>query len=58
MIEKFYRVQEVAELLGICTRGVWRLVASGEVQPVKVGGATRFPASSLERYQRKLRGES
>jgi predicted DNA-binding transcriptional regulator AlpA len=48
-------VKWVAERLGICSRGVWRLVARGELpQPVHVGRASRRYVSDVEDFMRKL----
>jgi excisionase family DNA binding protein len=43
-------VPEAAEVLGVSSRQVERLVASGELRSVKVGGCRRIRRSDLERY--------
>lgn len=41
-------VREVARLLGISVRTVWRLVAAGDLpQPVRVGRAARWDRQTL-----------
>ena len=40
---ELWSVKEVATVLGICTRGVWRLVARGELsRPLRVGRSARW----------------
>jgi excisionase family DNA binding protein len=41
---------EAARMLAVSVRSVSRLVASGELRPVKVLGATRFRREDLEAY--------
>lgn len=46
----------VSDRLGVCTRTVHRLIASGELPPpVKVGRASRWFTSDIERYLNRLR---
>ena len=49
-------VRRVAELLGVHTRTVWRLVATNELpKPVRLGAKTvRWRLSDLERYIQSL----
>ncbi len=50
-MDKLLRVREVAELLGVAVRSVWRLAASGDIPPaVKLGGSCRWRASDLARF--------
>jgi predicted DNA-binding transcriptional regulator AlpA len=46
------REKEVAGLLAICTRGVWRLVARGELaQPVRIGQrSVRWRMKDVQAY--------
>jgi excisionase family DNA binding protein len=54
--DRFLSVKKVAELLSICSRGVWRLVNRGEIpQPVHVGRAARWYESDIQRYMHELR---
>lgn len=44
---------EAAQLLGISTRSLYRLLSAGRlgnIQPVKVGGSTRFRFGELTRW--------
>ncbi len=41
--------QELAEMLQISTRTLWRLRASGQiVEPLKIGGATRWRLDEVD----------
>jgi len=43
-------VREVATILGISTRSVWRLVAKGELpQPVRFGRTVRWRSGDIDR---------
>jgi hypothetical protein len=41
-IEPLLNLREVAQILGISTRGVERIIARGDLHPVWVGGIRRF----------------
>jgi excisionase family DNA binding protein len=43
-------VKDVADRLRVCTKTVGRLMAAGALPTVKVGRATRIPATALEAY--------
>lgn len=51
-VERQYKPQEVAELLGVHRTTVWRLIDSGDLSPVAVLGprSTRIPASTVNKY--------
>lgn len=45
------RARDVAALLAISVRCVWRLVASGDLpRPIKLGGSTRWRACDLDAF--------
>ena len=47
---------DAAARLAVSTRTLYRLVALGELAaPVKVGRASRIPASDLDRYIERLK---
>ena len=50
-----YKPTEAAQVLGISRSGVFRLLSSGELESVKIGGLRRIPAVALESYVRALR---
>lgn len=44
-------VREVAKMLGISTRSVWRLHSIGKIiAPVRIGGAVRWRQDELKRW--------
>ena len=47
-----YRVREVAEMLGIHERTVWRWFRESRLKRVKVGGTTLVPADEVARLIR------
>lgn len=50
-IERLLPLAEVAVLMGVCRRTVYRLIAGGELpQPVKIGASSRLPESEVARY--------
>jgi excisionase family DNA binding protein len=50
-------VKEIARMLGICTRGVWRLVQRGELPPPgKVGRCARWRFEDIKEFIRRIMG--
>jgi excisionase family DNA binding protein len=47
---KLLTVQEVADVLNVSTRMVWRLIAETELEKVSVGRCCRISVASLEAY--------
>lgn len=57
-IERLLGVEKVSEVLGVCKRGVYRLVHRGDLrQPVKVGKCSRWPESEIIEYQERIKRE-
>ncbi len=53
---RLYRVRDVAELLTLSVREVWRLVANGMLpQPVKIGRCSVWFESDISEFQMRLR---
>lgn len=49
-------LRATARLLDVSLRGVYRLIASGELpRPVKVGGSTKLFESDIQNYLNALR---
>ncbi len=56
-VEKLLTVAEVAAILSVHPRTVYRMVQTGEIPaPVKVGRGTRFVASEIEAMILELKG--
>jgi excisionase family DNA binding protein len=54
MTKLLYTAEEAAELLGIGRSTFYLLLASGEVDSVKIGVLRRIPAAALDRYVERL----
>lgn len=52
------KVSAAADLLQVCERSVYALIASGELESVKVRGSRRIPTEALDRYVESLRTEA
>lgn len=53
--DRLISLREVANVLSISTRAVYRLMSSGALPPpVKVGGSSRLYAADLKCYLKKL----
>lgn len=49
MGKRFVRVQDVATVLGLSTKTVWRHVQSGLIASVRVGRARLIPSTEIDR---------
>lgn len=54
---RLYSVAEAAEALAVSERSAWRLVASGDLETVKLGARRLVPADFLDEYVAKNRGQ-
>ena len=53
---RLLRVEQVAEVLGISKRTVWRLVSGGQLpQPVAIGRCKRWKQADVERFVESLK---
>jgi excisionase family DNA binding protein len=53
---QLHDVEEVASILGVSSRSVWRLVASGELpEPLRVGRCARWPLSDIYAYLDRIK---
>jgi excisionase family DNA binding protein len=48
----FYRVSELAEVIGCSKSKAYELVASGAIRAVRIGGMLRVPVAALEELAR------
>ena len=52
-------VKDVARLLKLSRRQVWRLRSAGEIpQPIKIGNSVRWNRTDIERWLDSLKGGS
>jgi excisionase family DNA binding protein len=47
--KRLYRVPEVAEMLSVSTKLIWKLVAEGrQIDVVRIGRSVRIPATAVD----------
>jgi excisionase family DNA binding protein len=56
--ERLLKLPEVAAKLALSRTAIYRLMARGELQPIKIGGSLRFPASTVDALIAKWKGEA
>lgn len=56
--EKLLKLPEVSARLSLSRTAIYRMMDRGELQPVRIGGALRFPASSIDRLIEELKEKS
>ena len=56
--ERLLKLPEVAARLGLSRTAIYRLMARGELQPIHIGGALRFPASAIDNLIEKWKGNT
>lgn len=50
-IESLLTVPQVAKLIGLAPRTVWKMIAEGRIpEPIRVGRYVRFKASEVDRW--------
>lgn len=54
--ERLLRLPEVADRLALSRTAIYRLIAQGELQPIRIGGAVRFPTSAIDQLIEKWKG--
>ena len=47
---RFYKVNEVAELLRVSRMSVYRLIHAGDMEAIQVGRSFRVPAHAVDAY--------
>lgn len=59
MVEKrLYRIEEIAEQLGVSRAYVYGLIAAGDLRATKLGRATRIAPEDLEAFVQARRSET
>lgn len=53
-----YSAEQVAEAFAISLAAAYRLMRSGELETVYIGGCRRVPADALEEYLQRRRDEA
>ena len=48
-----YRIDEAAELAGVCPRTIYNLIAHGKLKTIKIGKCRRVPAGALKALTEK-----
>ena len=56
--ERLLKLPEVSTRLALSRTAIYRLMARGELRPVRIGGALRFPASTIDQLIENLKGNS
>jgi excisionase family DNA binding protein len=56
--ERLLKLPQVSERLSLSRTAIYRLMAKGDLQPVRIGGALRFPASAIDRLIEDLKEEN
>ena len=56
--ERLLKLPEVIARLALSRTAIYRLMARGELQPIRVGGSLRFPASAIDQLIEKWKGET
>lgn len=52
MTDKLYTMQDLCELLQVSRSTVNRIISSGELPVVRIGGSVRFSPAAVDRYIR------
>ena len=50
--DRLLRLPEVSVRLALSKTAIYQMIRRGELVPVRIGGAVRFPASSVDRLIR------
>ena len=53
MVEKLLNVNDVADVLGVSARSVYRLVESGSLAGLHIRTSLRFTEAQVEAYQQR-----
>lgn len=52
---RLLKIPEVTRRLGIGPTKVYELIASGEIESVRIGGARRIPSDAVDAFIQRLR---
>jgi len=51
-------MREAQEMLRLGRTKLYELIAAGELKPIRIGRAVRFPVTEVERFVRRLQEEA
>lgn len=54
MEDRFYTIDEVAELLGLSSQTIRKLVKEGRIKAIQLGHAYRIPVESIQYLKRNI----
>lgn len=54
MEDRFYTIDEVAELLGLSSQTIRKLVKEGRIKAIRLGHAYRIPMESIENLKNEI----
>ena len=55
--DRLLKLPEVSVRLALSRTAIYQMMARGEIKPVKIGGALRFPASEIDQLIENLKEE-
>lgn len=54
MEDRFYSIDEVAEILGLSSQTIRKLVKKGRIKAIRLGHAYRIPVESIQYLKRNI----
>ncbi len=54
---RLFTVPQTQAMLGIGRTTLWNMIASGEIESVRIGRSRRIPAEAIDRYVEGLRAK-
>ena len=55
--QRLFTVPQTQAMLGIGRTTLWNMIASGEIESVRIGRSRRIPAEAIDRYVEGLRAK-
>ena len=52
--DRFYSIDEVAEILGLSSQTIRKLVKKGRIKAIRLGHAYRIPVESIQYLKRNI----
>ncbi len=57
MVERLFSIKKTMEVLSISRTSLYRLIDSGSLKPLKIGGKVLFAESELDAFIKRLKKE-